>query len=120
VCRWIANKSFVQRTYTVTQPDGSTTHGVQIIGFNPRGEHIQSWNFSSDGGHAIGVWEPHEGGWSAEIIGTTGAGVLTTSINRLSRLDDDAYVWQSVNRSAGGVALPDTGEVIMKRQAKNP
>ena len=60
-CRWVANKSFVQRSYTVTLPDQTTTSGVQLIGFNPLEGHIQSWEFSPDGGHAVGVWTTHEG-----------------------------------------------------------
>jgi uncharacterized protein (TIGR02246 family) len=116
VCRWVANKSFVQRSYTVTRPDHTTTTGVQIIGFNPAAGHVQSWSFSSDGGHAIGVWTAREAGWEAAVEGVTGDGVSTTAINILKRLDDNAYVWRSVKRTAGGEALPDTGEVVLKRQ----
>lgn len=117
VCRWIANKSFVERTYTVTQVDGSQTSGLQLIGWNAQDGHVQSWSFSPDGGHAVGVWTPHQGGWTAEMTGVTGDGMPTTSVNLLTRLDDNACVWQSVQRTAGGVALSDTDEVIQKRQA---
>ena len=115
VCRWVANKSFVERTYTVTRVDGTATTGVQMIGWNPQGGHVQSWNFSSDGGHAIGIWSPTVGGWSAEIRGTTGDSTQTSAVNTLTRLDDNAYVWQSTHRTAGGQELPDTEEVVMKR-----
>jgi len=115
VCRWVANKSFVQRCYSVTHADGTTTSGVQLIGWNPMEGHVQSWNFSSDGGHAVGIWSPTAGGWSAEIRGTTGDGTPSAAVNLLTRLDDNAYVWQSVERSVGGVALPDTEEVVLKR-----
>jgi uncharacterized protein (TIGR02246 family) len=114
-CRWIANKSFVERSYTVTAHDGTKMSGVQLIGWNPLDDHVQSWNFSPDGGHAVGVWSPHEGGWTVEMQGVTGGGVLTTAVNTLTRLDDNAYVWQSVQRTVGGVALPDTDEVVLKR-----
>ncbi len=116
VCRWVANKSFVERKYTVTQPDQTTTSGVQLIGFNPQQGHVQSWDFSPDGGHAEGVWSAHEGGWTAEMRGVTGTGVNTASINTLTRLDDNAYVWQSVQRRVGDTELPDTDEVVMRRQ----
>src|SRR6185436_3306757 len=93
VCRWVANKSFVERAYTITNHDGTTSSGLQIIGWNAQGEHVQSWNFSPDGGYAIGVWTPREGGWEAEVRGVTGAGTSTTATNHLRRLDDNAYVW---------------------------
>ncbi len=120
VCRWVANESFVERTYTTTHVDGTKTSGVQLIGWNPLAGHVQSWNFSPDGGHAIGVWSPNQGGWTAEMMGVSGDGTPTTSINRLTRLDDNAYVWQSSQRSVGGVSLPDTDEVVIKRQPTEP
>lgn len=120
VCRWVANKSFVERTYSVTHHDHSTVSGVQLIGFNSQGRHIQSWNFSSDGGHAVGVWTPREGGWRAEVHGITGEGASTFAVNLLTRIDDNAYSWQSVQRTAGGARLPDTDEVIIKRQTPTP
>jgi uncharacterized protein (TIGR02246 family) len=115
VCRWVANKSFVERSYTVTGLDGTTTSGVQLIGWNPKESHVQSWTFSSDGGHAVGVWTLREQGWSAEVQGVTGDGTLTSAVNMLTRLDDNAYVWQSIQRTAGGQSLPDTDEVVLKR-----
>jgi uncharacterized protein (TIGR02246 family) len=118
VCRWVANKSFVERTYTVTHPDHMTTSGVQLIGFNPQGGHLQSWNFSSDGSYAVGVWSPRENGWSAELQGTLADGQNTTATNLLTRLDDNAYTWQSIHRTVGDESLPDTDEVVIKRQVK--
>ena len=48
--------------------------------------------------------------------GMTGDGVSTTSTNLLRRLDDNAYVWQSVDRTVGGVTVSDTEEVVLRRQ----
>jgi hypothetical protein len=61
------------------------------------------------------VWSPRAGGWSAEIRGVTGDGTPTAAVNLLTRLDDNAYVWQSVQRTAGETSLPDTDEVVIKR-----
>lgn len=116
ICRWVANKTFVERRYTVTQVDGTKTSGVQLIGWNPQANCVQSWNFSPDGGHAVGMWSPIEGGWTAEMQGMTGDGTISTATNILKKLDENAYVWQSVERSLGGLALPDTDEVVLKRQ----
>lgn len=116
VCRWTANKNFVERQYTTKHADGTTASGLQIIGWDPQISALRSWNFSPDGGHAIGVWSPIEGGWQAEIHGTTGDGVATTATNLFMRLDDNAYMWQSTQRQVAGQSLPDTGEVIIKRQ----
>ncbi|MCO8122670.1 nuclear transport factor 2 family protein [Stieleria sp. TO1_6] len=116
VCSWVGDHRFVKRDYTTTNFDGTQSSGVQLIGWNPQGGSIQSWTFSPDGGHAIGIWTPTPDGWAAEMEGMTGSGAPTTSVNLLHRLDDNAYVWQSVNRTIDGVALDDTNEVVIKRQ----
>lgn len=114
-CRWVASNRFIERTYTSTQHDGSKTSGIQLIGWNPAGGYVQSWEFSPDGGHAVGIWYPTDSGWAAEVQGITGDGVATSAVNHLVRLDDNAYAWQSVERYLGETALPDTDEVVIKR-----
>lgn len=116
VCRWVANKSFVERRYSVEQADGTTISGIQLIGWDPSGGRVESWTFSSDGGHAAGVWSPRERGWSAELHGVSGDGTPTTAMVLLTRLDDNAYAWKSVRRTAAGIALPDTDEVVIRRR----
>jgi hypothetical protein len=116
VCSWMSDKSFVKRDFTTTQFDGTQSSGVQMIGWNAQAGHVQSWTFSPDGGHAVGAWTPTDGGWIAQMRGMTGDGISTTSTNLLRRLDDNAYVWQSVDRIVDGVAVPDTDEVVLKRQ----
>lgn len=115
-CRWIGDKSFVERRYEVLHADGRKATGVQIIGFNAASGQVQSWDFAADGGHAVGVWTAHEGGWTAEIQGVTGDGASMTAVNHLTRLDDGAYVWRSQQRTLGGASLPDSGEVVIKRK----
>lgn len=114
-CRWMDNNRFLERKYTTTRFDGSQSTGIQLIGWNPLEGHVQSWDFSPDGGHAVGIWTPTEGGWQAEVTGFTGAGIPTAAVNILKRLDDNAYVWQSVRRRLGEISVPDTDEVILKR-----
>ena len=119
VSRWVADKSFVERKYTTTHHDGTKQSGVQIIGYNPQTKAVQSWNFSPGGGHAVGLWGPIDSGWRATMHGVAGDGTVTTSINVLTRLDDNAYSWKSIERTAGDVALPDSDEVVVKRQTSS-
>ncbi len=114
-CRWIGDKSFVERKYTTTGLDGAQKTGLQIIGWNAQNDQVHSWNFSPDGSFAVGIWLPIEDGWQASVTGATADGTPTTATNRLQRLDDNAYVWQSVERSLGDTAIPDTDEVVIRR-----
>ena len=119
VCRWIAEGHFIERSYTSTHVDGTSSSGVQLVGWNPSAEHVQSWSFSPDGGYATGMWFPQPGGWVGHMLGTTGDGLPTSSNNQFRKLDDNAYVWQAIHRRVGGKSLPDTHEVVWKRQVEN-
>ncbi|MCM2374386.1 YybH family protein [Aporhodopirellula aestuarii] len=50
---WVADESFVERSYTTTRVDGTTISGVQLIGWNPREGCVESWDFSG-GGSSMG------------------------------------------------------------------
>jgi uncharacterized protein (TIGR02246 family) len=116
VFQWIADKGYLERTYSITHPDQTTSSGVQIIGWNPQLRRIQSWIFTSDGGHAQGIWTPLGHGWAVETVGMMADGTPTSSINLVSRLDENAIVSQSVKRTAGEYVLPDTDEIVLKRK----
>jgi uncharacterized protein (TIGR02246 family) len=117
-CRWVADGRFIERTYIATHVDGSASSGLELVGWNPSRGHVQSWSFSPDGGHAVGIWFPQQDGWVAQMRGIASDGAPTSSVNQLRKLDDDAYAWQSTQRSVGDRSLPDTHEVVWKRQAK--
>lgn len=116
VFEWTANKSFLKRTYTVKHPDKSVTSGLQIIGYSPATGQIQSWSFGSDGSIAIGIWTAESQGWAAAVRGITIDGTPTFAVNILNRIDDNAQSWRSIGRRVGDIPLPDTDEVILKRQ----
>jgi uncharacterized protein (TIGR02246 family) len=116
VCRWLGDHSFVERRYRTTGLDGAEAEGVQIIGWNAQDKHVQSWNFSPDGGFAVAVWTPTEEGWRATVQGITSEGAASFAINHLRGLDDNAYVWQSTQRVLEETPLPDSDEIIYRRR----
>ena len=119
-CRWVANKSFIERTHKVSRGDEEISSGIQLIGWNPQAEQIQSWIFSSDGGHAVGLWASREDGWQITTKGMLADGAETTAVNLLTPIDDNGFSWQSTERTVGGETLPDTEEVVLKRARKKP
>jgi uncharacterized protein (TIGR02246 family) len=114
-CRWLANKRFVEATYSRRDGDQLTPTATQIIGMNPATGRIMSWMFSGDGGCATGDWSPSDAGWSIDYSGVTGAGEPSTAVNLLFR-QNDALVWKSTNRELAGAPLPDSEEVVLKRK----
>jgi len=115
--RWIANKSFLQRDFSVHRDNLLASSGTQIIGWDPRSHQIVSWTFDSSGGYGTGTWSAAPEGWRIESVGVTADGVPTSSRDLLIRVpgDDNVFGWRSFDRRLGETKLPDTGEVVLDR-----
>jgi hypothetical protein len=115
--RWIANKSFIEREYAVRQDGVETAKGIQIIGWDPQAGQVRSWSFDSLGGYGSSLWAPSPEGWRSASSGVLADGTPTSSREILIRVagEDQVLGWRSVDRSIGGVALPDTPEVVLDR-----
>ena len=115
-CRWIQNQQFLERTHAVTESGKETSGGLEIIGVDPSTGRITSWSFTSDGGHAVGIWAPRENGWTIQSIGVMKDGTPTSATYFLSRKDNDTLLWKSGDRTVGDALLPDSDEVTLKRK----
>jgi len=113
--RWLANKAFVEATYSQRVGETVTPTATQIIGMNPGTGRIMSWMFSGDRGVATGDWTSTDAGWTIDYHGVRGDGAPTTAVNLLFR-QNDALVWKSTDRVVAGVAVPDAEEVVLKRK----
>jgi uncharacterized protein (TIGR02246 family) len=115
--RWVANKSFLMRNYTVRRAGAIASTGVQIIGFDPLAARIRSWSFDSSGGYGAGLWTSTQDGWRIESTGILPDGTPTSSRDALVRVsgEDNTFGWRSTNRTAGGAALPDLPEIVLDR-----
>ncbi len=115
--RWIANKSFLQRTFSVNRNGMQVASGMQVIGWDPRSERIVSWTFDSSGGHGMGVWNAMPEGWGIDSAGVTADGVPTTAKDHLIRVPGETNVfgWRSVDRKLGDTKIPDVPEVVFDR-----
>jgi uncharacterized protein (TIGR02246 family) len=114
-CQWTRNKNFITRSFTVSIRDRIDMAGMQIIGWDPAAKQIRSWVFDSDGGFAEGRWTRNKKGWSIITTGTLADGGKASSVNVITRVDDDQFKWKSLNRTAGGELLPNIDEVVVVR-----
>lgn len=114
--QWIANKNFIEQSFTSRKDGHVVSSGKQVIGWDPRYGQITSWVFTSDGGHSVGRWIPVGNGWRIELEGVLADGSPTSAVNLIQQLDDKAMSWQSVNRSVGSFRVLDTDEVVIKRK----
>lgn len=114
---WVPGGNFLKRTFTVREGDQEETTGVQIIGWDALEQTVVSWTFGADGGHGRGWWQPDGNQWFIESEGVSPMGEVVTANNVITVLDDNAFRWQSTDRTAAGVALEDTDPVTVKRVA---
>jgi len=115
--RWFANKSFIEREYTVREDGVQTASGIQIIGWDPQAGQVRSWSFDASGGYGSSLWTATPEGWHAESSGVLPDGTPTSSQEMLIRVpgEDNVLGWRSFDRSAGDAALADTPEVVLDR-----
>jgi uncharacterized protein (TIGR02246 family) len=114
--RWVANHAFLERTYSVKKEGLVTASGVQLIGQDANHQEIQSWDFNSDAGYAVGNWIVQPDGWGIVTRGKLAGGEATSAVIYLTRADDNTLGWQSRERTADGGPLPDTDGVWLKRE----
>ncbi len=114
---WIADRSFLERSYTVRENGVTSSSGTQIIGWDAQAGKIRSWSFDSTGGHGTGLWTATVQGWSIESHGMLVDGTPTSSRDLVIRIPDenDVFGWRSTDRKVGDTDLPDTGEVSLER-----
>lgn len=119
--RWMANKSFLQREYTVRKGGVTESSGIQIIGWDAQAGKVRSWSFDSSGGYGTGLWTPTPDGWQIESKGMLADGTPTASQDFLICVpgEDNVLGWRSVNRKIGDRPVPDLREVVLDRLPEN-
>jgi uncharacterized protein (TIGR02246 family) len=113
------NKVFIRGRFVVREKGKEVLSGQQIIGRDPAAEALRSWVFDSEGGFGSGVWQRDGKQWIVESEGTQVDGTTTTSVNLLTPVDADTFIWQSQDRSADGDSKSDSAPVKVRRVKKN-
>lgn len=116
-CEWTKNQNFINRSFAVVVGDQVDMAGMQIIGWDPVAKQIRSWIFDSDGGFSEGKWtRKGDDRWFIQQNGTLPDGGRTSAVNVFTRVDDESFTWQSVNREVNGDILPNVDEVLVVRK----
>jgi uncharacterized protein (TIGR02246 family) len=116
-CAWTKNKNFMTRAFAIAIGDEVRKSGMQIIGWDPNAKQIHSWVFDSDGGYGEGTWTHKQNKWFIQNSATLQDGGKATSLNIMTKLDDDSFKWESVNRDIDGELQPNVDPVIVVRKS---
>jgi uncharacterized protein (TIGR02246 family) len=112
---WDENKTYIRNTFRVKEGDKVISAGTQMIGTDPKTGQIRSWTFEVDGGNGQCLWVRDGNRWLLDSVGELPDGTDTAAVNVLTRLNDDAFVWRSIDRALGSTDLPDTDPVKLTR-----
>ena len=116
-CAWTKNKNFMTRAFAFAIGDQINKSGMQIIGWDPVAKQIHSWVFDSDGGYGEGTWKHKGNKWFVQNSATLPDGGKATSESIMTKLDDNSYRWESVNRDIDGELQPNVEPVLVVRKS---
>jgi uncharacterized protein (TIGR02246 family) len=111
---WWGAGNFIRVTITLTQK-GRTREGFQMISKDRSTGQIRSWTFDPDGSFAEATWSRDGNKWSLDSAGVSDDGAVMAATNILTRIDDDSFTFQSVQRSVGGDEVADIPAVRVIR-----
>jgi len=112
--QWWAQKAFLRMDITITQADHTTT-GFQMIARDAATGRIRSWTFDSDGNFGEATWTHDGKKWTQDSAGVLENGSVLSATNILTRLDDDAFTFQSVERTVNGEEAADIPPIRVTR-----
>lgn len=115
---WINNGHFILCKYDITRPGQENSVESQVIGWDPQNEEITSWSFGSSGEFGHGHWRRKGKEWIVESCGVAPDGKPVRAVNIISLTDPNHFAWQSIDRTAGGIALGDTEPLTINRVNK--
>lgn len=114
--QWAKNKSFLTSSFQVSVEDRIELEGTQIIGWDAAAGQIRSWVFDSEGGFGEGVWRRVGNQWTVDSTSTMNDGSQGSAVNVYTMVDENTFLWKSVDREVNGEPEPDIDEVSIHRQ----
>lgn len=112
---WDPNKKFIHVDFKITEQEGLSLHGTQIIGIDPATGGIRSWTFEANGGVGEADWTPDGDHWELSAAGSLPDGRTLTETNVLRKINNDTFTWQSVYRLLDDEPIPDLPPVRVER-----
>jgi hypothetical protein len=89
---------------------------MQIVGWDPVAKQIHSWVFDSDGDYSEGKWTRKGDKWIVQSTGVLQDGGKTSATHIFTRVDDNSFTWQAIDREADAEMLPNIDEVLIVRK----
>jgi uncharacterized protein (TIGR02246 family) len=112
---WNDKKTLIRNHFTVKEGGKVISSGTQTIGMDPRTGQLASWTDDEDGGRGEALWFRDGNRWVVDTIGVLPDGTETFAVNVITRLNDNEFLWRSVDRAVGEDEVDDTQPVKVVR-----
>jgi uncharacterized protein (TIGR02246 family) len=114
--KWAKNERFLVGNFNVSVGDRVEMEGTQVIGWDAVAGQIRSWVFDSEGGFGEGMWRRVGGDWIVDATTTLSDGSQGSATNVYTPVDENTFVWKSVDRVIDGQPGEDIAPVPVHRQ----
>jgi hypothetical protein len=113
--QWSDDGNFLIGGYTIQQGGEILIKTDQRIGWDAAHQVIRSWNFDTDGGFSEGRWSTDGSAWVVKSEIVLPEGVTGSATFYLTPVDENRFLWSSLDRVIGGVVQPDVEVTIVRK-----
>jgi uncharacterized protein (TIGR02246 family) len=111
---WWGEKSFIRVNITITTRE-RTIKGFQMIGKDAATGQIRSWTFDAGGSFGEATWSRDGKKWVQDSAGVLDNGSTIAATNILTRIDNDSFTFQSVDRTVDGEDVSEIPPIRVTR-----
>ncbi|MBX3441771.1 MAG: SgcJ/EcaC family oxidoreductase [Planctomyces sp.] len=115
--QWSTSGTFLVRRFQTQRGDEEVSQGTQIIGWDPRAQHIRSWTFYSDGSFGEATWSKNGSDWLIKSAQTLADGGAASGTYVLTREGDEAMTVGLIGHEVNGEPVPAVPPVRVVRLA---
>ena len=119
-CKWSDDGNFLLRVFDVKVEGRIALRGTQRIGWDAQRKQFRMWVFDDRGGFAEGLLSRDGDRWIVKASGVRSDGRSVSTTNAFTALGKDRILWESLERTVGGEAVPGTDRFYLVRPAPPP
>ena len=112
---WTLNGHFITPTTRIARGDEDAFVSVEVIGYDPVADQIQSWVVDNEGGFGSNLWRRDGNKWLVRSKATSPDGGQSSSQHILTVLDEKRFGLETINRILDGEALPNRDQIEIVR-----
>jgi uncharacterized protein (TIGR02246 family) len=119
-CKWSDDGNFLLREFDVKVEGRFALRGTQRIGWDAQRKQFRTWVFDDRGGFAEGLLSRDGERWISRASGVRSDGQSVSITNAFTAVGTDRILWETLERTVGGEAVPGTDRYFLVRRAPLP